>query len=69
KPNMKAPVFHAKMYAMADKYNIPGLKIVTKRYFKDSIVDSFANQDFYDAIDIIFTSTREDDLGLRNVVL
>ena len=63
-----APVVHAKIYAIADKYNILGLKELAIDMFIAASGDHFTNKGFYDAIDIVYASTMENGLGQRDVV-
>ncbi|KAK4171227.1 hypothetical protein QBC36DRAFT_305438 [Triangularia setosa] len=66
-------VTHAKVYALAEKYMIRGLKAVTLRQFKAAAtVKPFVSLhiiDFLQATWGVYTSTIEDDRGLRDIVV
>ncbi|KAF2679259.1 hypothetical protein K458DRAFT_435282 [Lentithecium fluviatile CBS 122367] len=63
----KAPIFHAKMYATADKYNIVGLRELALEKFVADTADYFTNPAFYDAIDTVYATTPAND-RLRKAV-
>lgn len=63
-----APIVHAKMYAIAEQYQIEGLKELAVDKFIAASEDHFTNEGFYDAIDIVYTTTVGEDLRLRDVV-
>jgi len=57
------------MYAIADKYDVIGLKELAVKYFKGAR-DGFWNvESFALAIDHVFTSTLPEDTGLRSIVI
>ncbi|KAH6628428.1 hypothetical protein F5144DRAFT_536893 [Chaetomium tenue] len=60
---------HARVYALAEKYLIHGLKAVALRQFKAVIASSFNMIDFLQAMEEVYMSTVEDDRGLRDVVV
>lgn len=63
-------VTHAKVYALAEKYLIRGLKAVALRRFKALAAHSWLGiNDFLQAIHEVYTSTIEDDRGLRDIVV
>lgn len=58
---------HAKMYAMADKYGIPGLKdLALKKYEK---AHEHTSAGFANSMIVAFTSTVDSDKDLRQVII
>ena len=62
-------VTHARMYALADKYQISGLKALAQRKFQKAALQHWNSEEFAPALHIVFTSTLEEDRGLRDVVI
>lgn len=60
---------HARVYALAEKYLIHGLKAVALRQFKTATASSVDITDFLQAMEEVYMSTVEDDRGLRDVVV
>ena len=60
--------FNARMYAMADKYDIPFLKNLSKNMFKAQLDAPLNIPHFLDAFQIIYTSTLNSDRGLRDLL-
>ncbi|KAK4461260.1 hypothetical protein QBC42DRAFT_178888, partial [Cladorrhinum samala] len=60
---------HAKVYALAEKYLIRGLKAVALRQFKAAAAVSEDIDDFFGAALVVYESTIENDRGLRDVVV
>ncbi|KAK4194182.1 hypothetical protein QBC40DRAFT_311651 [Triangularia verruculosa] len=60
---------HAKVYALAEKYLIRGLKAVALRQFKAAATVSLNINDFLLAMLEVYTTTIEDDRGLRDIVV
>jgi hypothetical protein len=60
---------HARMYALADKYQISGLKALAQRKFQKAALQHWNSEEFAPALYIVFTSTLEEDRGLRDVVI
>jgi hypothetical protein len=61
-------LIHAQMYAMGDKYLIPDLKTYAQRLFKEA----FPTQEgvlMGDTVVEVYSSTPENDRGLRDIVL
>ncbi|KAI4746980.1 hypothetical protein E4T50_02741 [Aureobasidium sp. EXF-12298] len=58
---------HSKMYAMGDKYQVPGLKALAVRKFKLSYEKTCAG--FDTAAVIAFMSTPETEQGMRQVIV
>jgi hypothetical protein len=68
-PGGGALLTHAKVYSLAEKYLIHGLKAVALRQFKAATDRSPDVNDFLPAMEEVYTSTMEDDRGLRDVVV
>jgi hypothetical protein len=62
-------VFTAQVYALADKYDIPALKILATTKFEALATDSWNTTDFPHSIKVMYESTPSDDRGLRDVAL
>ncbi|TRX91084.1 hypothetical protein FHL15_008066 [Xylaria flabelliformis] len=62
-------VLHAKIYALAEKYNICGLKDFALQEFKAAAIEHWATPGFLDAAREAYISTIEADRGLRDVVV
>ncbi|KAK1657059.1 hypothetical protein BDP55DRAFT_699224 [Colletotrichum godetiae] len=60
---------HAKVYAMAEKYGIGGLKDLSVTKFRTAAKTKWDVIDFLDAAGEAYTSTIDTDRGLRNVIL
>ncbi|KAI9711495.1 MAG: hypothetical protein M1820_002058 [Bogoriella megaspora] len=65
-PNM---VIHAKVYAIADKYDIPGLKDLAKGKFEAQVSKHWDCVEFSDALEEVYCSTVDGNRGLRDIVL
>ena len=59
---------HAQMYSLADRYGIGGLKSLAQQKFKPAARRYWASQDFAPAVHIVYTSTPDEDRGLRDIV-
>ena len=62
-------VFHAKMYSLADKYNIRGMKTFAKDHFQIRAKGSCRVEEFPTAIRTVYKTTVDEDRGLRDVVV
>ncbi|EUC29999.1 hypothetical protein COCCADRAFT_39729 [Bipolaris zeicola 26-R-13] len=60
---------HAKVYEVAHKYNIAGLKELSKEKFKDGCEKHWDANGFSAAADYAFSTEREEDKGLRDIVI
>jgi hypothetical protein len=58
------------MYALAEHFDIRGLKDLAVQKFLAATEDHFTNPGFYDAINVVYDEgkTLDEDGGLRNVV-
>ncbi|KAJ9624856.1 hypothetical protein H2203_004806 [Taxawa tesnikishii (nom. ined.)] len=60
---------HTRVYALAEKYDIPTLKELAKRKFEMAMACYYDSPEFADAIEEVYCSTIDTDRGLRDVVL
>ncbi|KAK2005336.1 hypothetical protein LZ32DRAFT_546275 [Colletotrichum eremochloae] len=60
---------HAKVYAIAEKYVIGGLKDLAVAKFRTAAETTWDAGDFLDAASEAYTSTIDTDRGLRDVIL
>ncbi|CCF35582.1 BTB/POZ domain-containing protein, partial [Colletotrichum higginsianum] len=60
---------HAKVYAIAEKYAIGGLKDLAVTKFRTTAKTVWDAGDFLDAASEAYTSTIDTDRGLRDVIL
>ena len=62
-------VLHTKVYAIAEKYDIPALKQMAKRKFEMEMACYYDSPELADAIEDVYCSTIDSDRGLRDIVL
>ncbi|EME84695.1 uncharacterized protein MYCFIDRAFT_210949 [Pseudocercospora fijiensis CIRAD86] len=62
-------ILHAQVYALAEKYDIPSLKYLSKRKFEMAAACYYDAPELADAIEYVYTSTIDQDRGLRDVIL
>jgi len=60
---------HVNVYAIAEKFNISGLKLLATQKFDSASAAHWDTPEFLKAIHQVYTTTIESDRGLRNVVL
>ncbi|KAG9983854.1 hypothetical protein KCU78_g21045, partial [Aureobasidium melanogenum] len=60
---------HTRVYALAEKYDIPALKALAKSKFEMAMACYYDSPEFADAIEEVYCSTIDSDRGLRDVVL
>lgn len=65
-PNL---VQHTRVYALAEKYDIPSLKQLAKNKFEMAMACWYDSPEFADAIEEVYCSTIDSDRGLRDIVL
>lgn len=58
----------AKMYAIADKYDIKGLQSLSRDKFKLAAANNWNHSDLPSAIYTVYTSTPDSNMGLRDIV-
>lgn len=62
-------ILHTQVYALAEKYDIAGLKQLAKRKFEIAVACYYDAPELADAIEFVYTSTIDSDRGLRDVIL
>ena len=62
-------VMHAKLYALGAKYSIESLKRTALEKFTKAANCAWDHSDFIRAVEIVFTSTADEDKGLRDIVV
>jgi hypothetical protein len=62
-------VQHARLYELADKYQIQGLKPLIQGRFKNACQLYWRSGEFIVAADVVFATTPEEDKGLRQIVV
>ncbi|KAI5862510.1 hypothetical protein GGS23DRAFT_79516 [Durotheca rogersii] len=62
-------VVHAKIYALAGKYFIGGLKALALQKFEAATQKHWAPGDFLEAAQEVYTSTLDSDRGLRDAIV
>lgn len=62
-------LLHTRVYALAEKYDIPSLKELAQRKFEMAMACFYDSSEFADAIEEVYCSTVDSDRGLRDVVL
>ncbi|GFF40887.1 hypothetical protein IFM46972_06363, partial [Aspergillus udagawae] len=68
-PRTGKAYFHAQMYAQGDYFQIDALKCKAKDYFKESFVRYPTRESFTSAVIEVYSSTAENDRGLRDLVV
>jgi hypothetical protein len=61
-------LIHAQMYEMADKYDVVGLKALSEEKFKWACVQFWDHPEFAQAAYHAYTTTPDEDKGLRSVI-
>ncbi|KAL5114352.1 hypothetical protein ACEQ8H_007742 [Pleosporales sp. CAS-2024a] len=60
---------HAKVYAIAEKYGVAGLKVLARQKFSQELDLHLDSPDFPEACQEVYESTFHTDRGLRDVVI
>ncbi|GAB7356698.1 hypothetical protein MBLNU459_g7407t1 [Dothideomycetes sp. NU459] len=60
---------HTRIYALAEKYDIPALKALAKQKYEMAMACFYDSPEFADSIEEVYGSTIDSDRGLRDVVL
>jgi hypothetical protein len=70
-PNKAEPqlMAHSKVYTIAEKYGIKGLKALSRRKFSTQMSHHWLSAEFPEAIQDVYDSTVDSDRGLRDVVI
>lgn len=66
-PEADIMVFHAQMYAIADKYGLPDLKNSAKEAFQRLILKECDNASLSETASLVYSLTPEGDRGLRDI--
>lgn len=61
------PVMHATMYGLGSKYGIKSLKNLAMEKYKSAVLAAWNSSEFAHAIRVVYTTTPDNDLGLRNI--
>ncbi len=61
-------VIHARVYALAEKYDIPSLKHIAKQKLEMAMACNYDSPDLPLAIEEVYCSTIDTDRGLRDIV-
>ncbi|KAF1943857.1 hypothetical protein EJ02DRAFT_117761 [Clathrospora elynae] len=62
-------VTHAKVYAIAEKYGIAGLKTLARNKFAEQIDLHLSSAEFPEACEEVYETTFHTDRGLRNIII
>ena len=62
-------LLHTRVYALAEKYDIPALKSLARRKFEMAMACFYDSPEFADAVEEVYYSTIDTDRGLRDIVL
>lgn len=60
---------HTKVYALAEKYDIPSLKALARQKFEMAVACNYDSPELPEAIEEIYCSTLDTDRGLRDIIL
>lgn len=60
---------HTRVYALAEKFDIPALKDLARSKFEMAMACFYDSPEFADAIIEVYCSTIDTDRGLRDIVL
>jgi hypothetical protein len=60
---------HARMYALGAKYGIDSLKNVSLNKFSQAVSAAWSHKNFVKAVEIVFTTTPDEDKGLRDIAV
>lgn len=66
-----ALIIHAQIYSMADKYDIPSLKVKSSEKFKDQLAgsaDRYFPSEFVKVLQVVYEGTPGNDRELRGIV-
>ena len=62
-------LLHTRVYALAEKYDIPSLKELARGKFEMAMACYYDSPEFAEAIEDVYCSTIDSDRGLRDIVL
>jgi hypothetical protein len=71
KPPVKEPnlVLHTKVYTLADKHLIDGLKTVALEKFREDVKTVWSMEQFLKATEVAYTSTQDRTVSMRHVIV
>ncbi|KAF2846096.1 hypothetical protein T440DRAFT_511104 [Plenodomus tracheiphilus IPT5] len=67
-PPAETMLLHAKMYEIGDKYDVTGLKDLSKHNFHLSCISHWNDDTFASSAHYAFSTTPDEDKGLRDIV-
>ncbi|KAK4544712.1 hypothetical protein LTR36_003961 [Oleoguttula mirabilis] len=62
-------LLHTRVYALAEKYDIPALKALARSKFEMAMACNYDSPELPEAIEEVYCSTLDNDRGLRDIVL
>ncbi|KAK5135598.1 hypothetical protein LTR08_005078 [Meristemomyces frigidus] len=62
-------ILHTRVYALAEKYDIPSLKALARSKFETAMACHYDSPELPEAIEEVYCSTIDNDRGLRDIVL
>lgn len=62
-------ITHAKVYAIAEKYQIIGLKTLARRKFATQVTHHYVTEEFALSMQEVYESTIDADRGLRDIII
>lgn len=62
-------LLHTRVYALAEKYDVPSLKELARRKFEMALACYYDSPELPEAIEEVYCSTLDTDRGLRDIVL
>ncbi|KAF2834953.1 hypothetical protein M501DRAFT_1008904 [Patellaria atrata CBS 101060] len=62
-------ILHAKVYAIAEKYGISGLKSLARKKFASQLSTHYSDPEFADVLYEVYDSTVDSDRGLRDIII
>ncbi|KAK0609750.1 hypothetical protein B0T17DRAFT_512582 [Bombardia bombarda] len=60
---------HARVFAIAEYLVIPGLKVLAVKKFREEVQKSWNSDDFFEAMEVVYTSTGEDVREMRDAIV
>ncbi|KAH0541720.1 hypothetical protein FGG08_003812 [Glutinoglossum americanum] len=61
--------FNSRVYSIADKYDVPALRLLAKEKFEEAVGTCWNMDDFVHVIPEVYDSTPPTDRGLRDIVV
>jgi hypothetical protein len=63
-----ALVLNTEMYILADKYDVPALKLLATAKFETAAIWGLNSSKFCEAVELLWENTTDNDVMLRNIV-